>query len=181
VLVLVLALAVGTAWGEPTTPDDDTDAAEPEAELYVYVDDEGSLHVVSSPALAPARYRSRARPASLEAARSVQGMGKRESARRPETRSRRDEPARASPAASVHHPDKPKIETARKTKGSSLDELRDERIRVLDELGSLAEGWLDSDESNPGEEDPTADELIHRSEELTRRIEELDEAIGALE
>lgn len=173
--IWVVQAPVTTAWAQPST------ATPPPAEeasgLFVYVDDAGSLHVVSSLDLVPARYQSRARPAALEAANGIQAQGS--SSERPTSSS---QPRRAtyqerSRARQTKAKQEDDDSRAAPEPAEDIQSLRAQRAEALDELGQLEEGWATT---NDEAEEPTAAALEERSEHLTQRIADLERRIEAL-
>jgi len=149
--------------------------------LFVYVDDRGSLHVVSSLDLVPAPYRGRARPASLESASGIQAMGSSSRARSSSSRSNRTTYRSPSETRNEQPQGETPTEKPASSSSSGVESLRTERAEVLDELGQLEEGWRESGKNGGNGDEPTIEALEQRSDKLARRIEELDRRIQALE
>ena len=174
----LLCCSAAMTWAQ--SPPTEQSKEESPSGLFVYVDDAGSLHVVSSLDLVPAAYKSRARPASLESASGIQAVKSQAETPGPSRRARQTpyrKPNRADPKQTS--PESPPT-NSRPVVSEGIDALRTEHAEALDELGQLEEGWRE-DEQDLGEKDePTAAQLEERSDQLTRRIEELERRIEAL-
>jgi hypothetical protein len=196
--LLALGICLGTFPGS-SLADDTKEKTAPEDPqgLFVYVDEAGQLHVVSSLGLVPARYRDQARPADLSSGATVNAgpsSGNSRSSRtqpgtgrpraigaRPSRQTRRaSSQAKGAKGTESRRKGGGKKRTEAEARAATLDSLRAERDRALDILGGLEEGWLAEAEANPGYE-PSQDELEQRSKELTHRIDQLDERIRQLE
>ncbi len=138
------------------------EASEP-VRIWFYVDGDGQMHFVDSLDLVPTRYRRQARATTLGS--PVPSASSREASETSGT-----EPDRADPAAGRG--------ATLPSRSEQLEQLRGERLAILDELGALDEGW--SELSDDGQE-PTNEVLDFRAGQLLQRLEELDRRISGLE